>query len=155
MNFSKNEQYYVTHKERCASVAQSVEQVTLNHWVHGSSPCRRTNYMVVVAQLVRAPGCGPGGRRFKSGLPPHFFCPNSGGALWRISDFFALKVNFRQKIVNSPRSADSGQFPAPNSRTSCCCVWLPSASRTSSCDAHAPRILRGVALLYLDFKAKK
>ena len=28
--------------------------------------------MVVVAQLVRAPGCGPGGRRFKSGLPPHF-----------------------------------------------------------------------------------
>ena len=29
-------------------------------------------HMVVVAQLVRAPGCGPGGRRFKSGLPPHF-----------------------------------------------------------------------------------
>ena len=27
--------------------------------------------MVVVAQLVGAPGCGPGGRRFKSGLPPH------------------------------------------------------------------------------------
>ena len=27
--------------------------------------------MVVVAQLVRAPGCGPGGRRFESGLPPH------------------------------------------------------------------------------------
>ena len=29
--------------------------------------------MVDVAQLVRAPGCGPGGRRFESGLPPHFF----------------------------------------------------------------------------------
>ena len=29
--------------------------------------------MVVVAQLVRAPGCGPGGRRFESDLPPHFF----------------------------------------------------------------------------------
>lgn len=28
--------------------------------------------MVVVAQLVRAPGCGPGGRGFKSHLPPHF-----------------------------------------------------------------------------------
>ena len=28
---------------------------------------------MVVAQLVRAPGCGPGGRRFESGLPPHFF----------------------------------------------------------------------------------
>ena len=26
--------------------------------------------MVVVAQLVRAPGCGPGGRRFEPGLPP-------------------------------------------------------------------------------------
>lgn len=28
--------------------------------------------MVVVAQLVRAPLCESGGRRFKSGLPPHF-----------------------------------------------------------------------------------
>ncbi len=28
--------------------------------------------MVVVAQLVRAPGCGPGGRGFKSHLPPQF-----------------------------------------------------------------------------------
>ena len=26
--------------------------------------------MVVVAQLVRAPGCGPGGRRFETDLPP-------------------------------------------------------------------------------------
>ncbi len=26
--------------------------------------------MVVVAQLVRAPGCGSGGRRFEPGLPP-------------------------------------------------------------------------------------
>ena len=32
--------------------------------------------MVVVAQLVSASGCGPEGRRFKSGLPPHFFAPN-------------------------------------------------------------------------------
>ena len=28
--------------------------------------------MVVVAQLVRAPGCGPGGRGFKTPQPPHF-----------------------------------------------------------------------------------
>ena len=30
------------------------------------------NKMVVVAQLVRAPGCGSGGRRFDSDLPPHY-----------------------------------------------------------------------------------
>ena len=31
----------------------------------------RTLCVVVdVAQLVRAPDCGPGGRRFKPGLPP-------------------------------------------------------------------------------------
>ena len=34
--------------------------------------------MVDVAQLVRAPGCGPGGRRFESGLPPHFFAQKMG-----------------------------------------------------------------------------
>jgi hypothetical protein len=28
--------------------------------------------VVAVAQLVRAPGCGPGGRGFKSHQPPHF-----------------------------------------------------------------------------------
>jgi hypothetical protein len=28
--------------------------------------------MVVVAQLVRAPDCGSGGRRFEPGLPPWF-----------------------------------------------------------------------------------
>ena len=29
--------------------------------------------MVAVAQLVRASGCGPEGRRFESDQPPHFF----------------------------------------------------------------------------------
>ncbi len=28
--------------------------------------------MVDVAQLVRAPGCGPGGRGFESHLSPHY-----------------------------------------------------------------------------------
>ena len=37
-----------------------------------------TNDKVVVAQLVSASGCGPEGRRFKSGLPPHFFCLFTG-----------------------------------------------------------------------------
>ena len=29
--------------------------------------------MVGIAQLVRAPGCGPGGHRFESDYPPHLF----------------------------------------------------------------------------------
>ena len=36
----------------------------------GSRPSICTN-MVVVAQSVRAPGCGPGGRRFDPGPSPH------------------------------------------------------------------------------------
>ncbi len=43
--------------------------------------------MVVVAQLVRAPGCGPGGRRFKSGLPPHFFVRISGKKITKTQVF--------------------------------------------------------------------
>ena len=31
---------------------------------------RQTPYTVVVAQLVRAPDCGSGGRRFETDLPP-------------------------------------------------------------------------------------
>ena len=31
--------------------------------------------MVDVAQLVRAPVCGTGGREFESHLPPHYFPP--------------------------------------------------------------------------------
>ena len=30
-------------------------------------------FVAIVAQLVRAPACGAGGRRFESGLSPHFF----------------------------------------------------------------------------------
>ena len=33
--------------------------------------------MAIVAQLVRAPACGAGGRRFESGLSPHFFRKNN------------------------------------------------------------------------------
>tara|TARA_B100001765_G_scaffold213896_1_gene180660 strand:+ start:717 stop:842 length:126 start_codon:yes stop_codon:yes gene_type:complete len=39
--------------------------------------------MVVVAQLVRAPDCGSGGRRFETDLPPFFKVPSFIG--W---DFF-------------------------------------------------------------------
>ena len=31
------------------------------------------SFVAIVAQLVRAPACGAGGRRFESGLSPHLF----------------------------------------------------------------------------------
>ena len=65
--------------------------------------------MVAVAQLVRASGCGPEGRRFESDQPPHFFA-NHGGARRRTSDFFALKVELSAKNRRSaPHSACSWQ----------------------------------------------
>ena len=40
--------------------------------VRGSSRARQLNAMAGVAQLVRAPVCGTGGRRFETGHSPHF-----------------------------------------------------------------------------------
>ena len=34
--------------------------------------CPQREDLVDIAQLVRVPGCGPGGRRFESDYPPHF-----------------------------------------------------------------------------------
>ena len=53
-----------------ALLAQLVEQRTFNPKVVGSSPSWRTT-MLRVAQLVRAPDCGSGGRRFKPAHAPH------------------------------------------------------------------------------------
>ena len=40
---------YITDiSKRYAPIAQSVEQMTLNHWVQGSSPCGRTIFFVLV-----------------------------------------------------------------------------------------------------------
>lgn len=62
-------------------VAQWIEHQPSKLRVTGSSPVGRTNgtpcffSMVIVAQLVRAPGCGPGGRGFESPHSPMFFGP--------------------------------------------------------------------------------
>ena len=59
-------------------IAQLVEQGTENPRVSGSIPLEATNsFMVDVAQLVRAPVCGTGGREFESHLPPHYFPPEN------------------------------------------------------------------------------
>ena len=36
--------------------------------------------MVDIAQLVRVPGCGPGGRRFEPDYPPHLKKPRKSAA---------------------------------------------------------------------------
>ena len=59
-------------------VAQLVEQMTLNHWVQGSSPCEDTFFVYRgVAQLASAPRSGRGGRKFESSHPDVF-------VLWRL-----------------------------------------------------------------------
>ena len=56
-----------------APVAQRIEHLPSKQRVVRSSRTGRTkNFMAGVAQVVRAPGCGPGGRGFKSHFSPHF-----------------------------------------------------------------------------------
>ena len=59
--------------------------------------------MVVVAQLVSASGCGPEGRRFEPGLPPHFFCQNFGKKNMKPvkASLHALKVRFMARRAAS------------------------------------------------------
>ena len=61
--------------------------------------------MVAVAQLVRAPGCGPGGRRFESVQPPHFFA-RIPEVRFGVSPFFCFESGtFSKKTVDPPRSS--------------------------------------------------
>ncbi len=62
------------HKEKVVilhdqvlSVAQLVEQVTLNHWVAGSNPAGETNSGCSAVGSV--PRSGRGGRKFESSHP--------------------------------------------------------------------------------------
>ena len=47
--------------------------------------------MVGVAQLVRAAGCGPAGRGFKSRHSPHFFAQNLGKKITKTQVFTSLR----------------------------------------------------------------
>ena len=48
-------------------------------------------YKVVVAQLVSASGCGPEGRRFEPGLPPHFFARIPGKKITKPQGFTPMR----------------------------------------------------------------
>ena len=47
--------------------------------------------MVIVAQLVRAPDCGSGGRRFESGHSPTFRKVAGKACLWRFAPNYILR----------------------------------------------------------------
>ncbi len=51
--------------------------------------------MVVVAQLVRAPDCGSGGRRFETDLPPKI-------KAFQLSERLLLYIVFLDLVVTSP-----------------------------------------------------
>jgi hypothetical protein len=101
--------------------------------------------VVGVAQLVRAPGCGPGGRGFESLHSPHpDFCPPL------FSSFMPLVIH---RITTNVARASSGQL-APSgkdsvSRISCSCQlpatgWksrLASLARPHVSLGNAPRAL--------------
>ena len=56
--------------------------------------------MVAVAQLVRVPGCGPGGRRFEPGQPPQTKIRSRKG-----TDFFVLfTIHFSSFIIHYKRT---------------------------------------------------
>ena len=58
--------------------------------------------MVVVAQLVRAPDCGSGGRRFETDLPPQ-----NNKELQKCSSFFRknLPTNLPLKVIQILQNA--------------------------------------------------
>ena len=57
--------------------------------------------MVVVAQLVRAPDCGSGGRRFEPGLPPFFKLLEKSGS-------FFMQKNESEKQIEGEKPVLSG-----------------------------------------------
>lgn len=64
-NAARRESSSLSTRTNYSSIAQLVEQQTVNLWVPGSSPGRGAIFGVVV-QLVRAPACHAGSCGFKS-----------------------------------------------------------------------------------------
>ena len=55
--------------------------------------------MVDVAQLVRAPGCGPGGRGFESHLSPHFLSILSVVKHMNLFERIELQVQYAEILL--------------------------------------------------------
>ena len=66
-----------------------------------AAPLPAKLYMVDIAQLVRVSGCGPEGRRFESGYPPHLKNkPN------------VLRIGFSHRIIISNSNRGVAQLVA-------------------------------------------
>ena len=67
--------------------------------------------LVDIAQLVRAPDCGSGGRRFESDYPPHFFYIQIGvSSSGKTTDFDSVIRRFESC------------YPCQNHKHNFCCV---------------------------------
>ena len=97
-------------------------------------------YAVVVAQLVSASGCGPEGRRFESGLPPHSLIRRRRA--YGAASFFVLENKFSHKkeCLAALRSGRPVAARAPPGLGE----WLPCAARCLRISAAQARRLRAV-----------
>ena len=63
--------------------------------------------MVGIVQLVRMPGCGPGGRGFESHRSPHFFC---GGTRWGVAKWLRHRILIPAFAGSNPATPATGFY---------------------------------------------
>ena len=69
--------------------------------------------MVGIAQLVRAPGCGPGGHRFESDYPPQLIAKSIDFAIFLIEHTMGSRQAVRHSTLTA---AFVGSNPASSAR---------------------------------------
>ena len=84
-------------------------------------------HVVAVAQLVRASGCGPEGRRFESDQPPHFFAQILGKKITKPQGFTSLReAQFHSKLkVFFTSSPNSGSLACEDAPFHSACEGVP------------------------------